>query len=217
MKRLWILVLVLAFVLAGTMALISCFTVNDDDDDDGQGDDDYSGDDDDDVSDDDDDDDSQIPEETWTDPATGLMWQEPYAEDCMYWTDAIDYCDGLNWASYNNWHLPTIGELRSLIKGCPTTETDGTCGVSDECLENNCLWDNSEACSGCEILEGPGNEGCYWDSFFSNEFCGHFWSSSSVTDLFESYAWYVLFDRAQIGQGAKVEQYTWCLDVRCVR
>ena len=65
---------------------------------------------------------------TWTDPATGLMWQnEKYtAEDdrnykkdieggkVWSWKNAKKYCQNLQLDGYSDWRLPNINELMSL-------------------------------------------------------------------------------------------------------
>ena len=50
-----------------------------------------------------------------TDTVTGLMWQEPQAADKYAWADAICYCASLGLAGYNDWRLPTVIELVSIM------------------------------------------------------------------------------------------------------
>ena len=115
----------------------------------------------------------------WTDPTTGLTWQNPPAEGDMGWSAAKDYCASLP-LDGGGWHLPAINELRSLIRGCPNTVAGGACGVTDSCLEPLC-WDEalckSAACTG---LSGPAN-GMYWPAGMQgDDFV--FWSSSHFTE-----------------------------------
>lgn len=95
-------------------------------------------------------------------------------EGYMNWQAAMDYCDGLALCGHGDWHLPTISELRSIIRGCPATETGGSCGVTDECVERDC-W--SEECQGCTTGAGP-TDGCYWETSLSDECDSWFWSST---------------------------------------
>lgn len=64
----------------------------------------------------------------------GNMWSA-ISEKWMSSEDAEDYCYYLDELGYHNWRLPTIDELRTLIKDCPKTETGGSCAITDECLE----------------------------------------------------------------------------------
>ena len=52
---------------------------------------------------------------TVTDSNTGLMWQKAPASERYDWTEAMSYAENLTFAGYNDWRLPTIKELYSLI------------------------------------------------------------------------------------------------------
>ena len=150
----------------------------------------------DDDNDDSNDDDYDDEDYTWTDPNTGMTWHfggnDPEISDHFWtWHEANEYCENVIWAGYNDWRLPTISELRTLIRGCPFTETGGPCGVTDECYWWSCL--DYRFCPGCPLLEGP-NDGryavsgcgdyCYWQT----------WSSTTYNDT----AWFVNFCDASI-------------------
>lgn len=44
---------------------------------------------------------------------TGLMWQQTIERDD--WSDALSYCDGLTYAGYSDWRLPTPQELLTIV------------------------------------------------------------------------------------------------------
>lgn len=57
---------------------------------------------------------------TVTDNLTGLMWvkdpaQLPGFSSPMYWYDALNACENLVFAGYDDWRLPNINELLSII------------------------------------------------------------------------------------------------------
>jgi hypothetical protein len=144
------------------------------------------------------------------DPASALCWQDPPPESTYTWQQAMDYCAALSLAGHGagEWHLPTIGELRSLIRGCPGTETGGSCGVTDSCLGGSC-W--SDACTGCARLAGPGEGGAYWPAGFGGR-VGWYWSSSSYAGS-ASNAWGVTFNTGHVYHYDKTPTRY----VRCVR
>ena len=126
-----------------------------------------------------------------------LTWQNPPAENSMTWQEAIDYCTNLT-QDGGGWRLPTISELRSLIRGCEATQTGGSCGVTDDCLSYSSCW--SDTCSGCSYSDGPA-DGCYWPSDMQGP-CQYYWSSSSGEDD-DDYAWNVGFSYGYVGSLSK--------------
>lgn len=52
---------------------------------------------------------------TVTDNWTRLMWTTNANHGSKSWDDAIDYCNSYSLAGYNDWRLPNINELHSLI------------------------------------------------------------------------------------------------------
>ena len=130
----------------------------------------------------------------WTDPASGLTWHNPGSKSGeMSWEDARQYCTSLS-SSGGGWHLPTIDELRSLMRGCPATETGGTCNISEnDCLDISC-WDSS--CVECPD-DGPGTAGCYWPAEMQGD-CSWFWSASELKTS-PGYAWYIVYVVGHVG------------------
>lgn len=60
-------------------------------------------------------DDTGAGEDTVTDSATGLMWMASNADTTMNWEDALSYAESSDYAGYDDWRLPNIKELQSLI------------------------------------------------------------------------------------------------------
>jgi hypothetical protein len=96
------------------------------------------------------------------DPETGLCWQVPWAEEKMSWQDAIAYCDALELAGHDGWYLPDIEELITLIRGCANNEPGGVCEAHVDIPKRH--WCTELQRYACSANEGPGVNGCYWDT-----------------------------------------------------
>ncbi len=155
---------------------------------------------------------------TYTDPVTGLMWEGVGSEDESYMDDAENYCEGLVLENFDDWRLPTITELRTLIHGCAKTATGGDCEVADpDCLEDAC----GDSCNNCGINKGPGINGYYWDPDADNAFWNKedndfvFLSSSKVSDG-EDTVWFVDFATGEVYNG-ELSWYDQRHKTHCVR
>lgn len=148
-------------------------------------------------------------DEIVTDNSTGLSWQK-YDQTEVNWIEANEYCENLELGAYKDWRLPTISELRSLVRGCDFTQTGGSCAVTDDCATPEC-WDDS-FCHGCETNGGPGINGRYWPAALAGE-GWTYWTSTQV-GIDDNCAWGIFFGGASVhGFGKKDDG----LNVRCVR
>ena len=167
--------------------------------------------------------DTDIPDNDTTDTDTGLdelpecskdsgtpckleddVWSSK--EGAKNWDDAVAHCNNLREGGYN-WELPSIDQLRTLIKNCTPTEPEGSCHVTDACsyyLTGGCFDDNK--CN--NPLECPNY---YEHSLFGDT--GEFWSSSSLKDFPDEKAWKVDFSYGLINFKEKSD----AINVRCVR
>jgi len=135
----------------------------------------------------------------------GLKWSKK-APKSINWSDAKKYCENLVEDGYSDWRLPTISELRTLIKNCPATETGGECGVTDSCLSlRNC---RNDACSGCS----GSSDGKY--SKLGDTEC--FWSFSEESDH-AGFAWYVRFSNGYVSNDSDGNDKHYEVYVRCVK
>jgi hypothetical protein len=150
--------------------------------------------------------DQEAPEETWTDPISGLTWQNgaDVGSTGHLWDEASSYCADLEWSGYGDWRLPTISELRTLIRNHDGTVTDGACGVTNDCLSSGCY---NEACGD----EMPGSGDLYWPPEISGQI-DWYWSSSGVTDD-DDVAWFASFEGGGVYYYGVYDAYA----VRCVR
>ena len=97
------------------------------------------------------------------------------------WADGHSYCEALSQEGYDDWFMPNVDELRTIIRGCPSTMTAGACAIVEGSEET--LF--SEDCDGCSPNQGPATEGCYWVDGFSGGCPPNLWlwTSSESIDL----------------------------------
>ena len=137
------------------------------------------------------------------DPETDLIWSKKTG--VMTWGEAVSYCNDMNKDGENIWHLPTISELRTLVRNCEGTVFGGSCGIDDDCL-------NDARCNQgghCEECSEKANEIGYYSKFFEFD---DLWSSSEVGDE-ENSAWYIDFWNANL----KFKQEDETSSTRCVK
>jgi hypothetical protein len=122
---------------------------------------------------------------TVLDSLTGLMWiTEPHAvsgnSDSLDWTNAISFCNGLEFAGYDDWVLPNVRELETLVN-C------GKGSWGDRTSE----WLNSE--------ELP----------FSGIYPQLYWTSTTYF-MNNTYAWSVALGTGEIDKAEKSQShYAW--------
>ena len=124
----------------------------------------------------------------------------------MTFESAATHCEGLTEGGYDDWRMPTITQLRSLIRNCEGPATGGNCGISapnqlsvnyrtDKCL--------------CDSIED--NDGFY--SKLGDDDNVVLWSNSDV-DENSNFAWAVNFSNASINTYSKSDDLN---EVRCMR
>lgn len=152
----------------------------------------------------------------WPDTGSTLSWESTPSAETHAQADARFRCDGLVLGGHDDWRLPSVDELRSLIRGCPVTEPGGACPASDpSCLSSTADTCNTDACLGCSSAQngGPGGGGCYWDAALAGSCAEATWSRSVDTVVPASYSWVVFFDRAMVTAMENATE----LSARCVR
>jgi hypothetical protein len=132
----------------------------------------------------------------WLDPSSGLCWQAVADTEPRTWYEAMDYCDERpREANGSVWRLPTLDELRTIIRGCPATEPGGSCEAGEACLDVGCL---TAPCSECPMLGEPGT-GLYQTPELSGPF-PIYWSSTPCTgyEADPALAWIVNFRHGHV-------------------
>ena len=145
----------------------------------------------------------------WKDTKSGLTWQVAPTGGKLTREQALAHCKSLSLDGHGDWRLPTISELRSLVRGCPGTQKDGSCKVTDSCVSyKKC---RNESCGHCPEQGGPGLHGAYWPPELSG-MASWYWSSCPVADD-KGAAWNLLFSTGSVDSNNRINDY----HVRCVR
>ncbi|MBN1543848.1 DUF1566 domain-containing protein [Candidatus Woesearchaeota archaeon] len=144
----------------------------------------------------------------WCDPDTALCWQYEPPATTYALPDAIAYCDGLELDGSTEWRLPTIDELRTLVRGCPDSEMGGACEIIDGC-NADC---DSSPCFSCEFMETE----CYLPEAIPG--CTGWARSSSVIADRPDHSWVINFETAHVaGSYSQLGDNSVPASVRCVR
>ncbi len=120
---------------------------------------------------------------TVTDNATGLMWQQADSGSGLDWENALAYADSATIAEYDDWRLPNIKELQSIVDytRSPSASDEANLGPA---IDTDYF----------QITELPSGTTNYDTNY------GYFWSSTSAyfggDSLEYYYAWYVAFGTA---------------------
>ena len=136
---------------------------------------------------------------TWQGCSAGQMGESCIGEvEKKSHPDAVTYCEGLTWGGFDDWVLPNIDELRSLIRGCAKNEYGSSeCSVAHQCSysTNNANTCGDDYCHGFVSQGGgPGSDGCYWPADLPGT-CSGLWSSSLRSS---SNAYVVIFFEALV-------------------
>ena len=90
---------------------------------------------------------------TIADEATGLMWQRSDSGAGMEWADALSYCEALDVGGYDDWALPDVKQLQSIVDYTRSPSATASAAI-DPVFEATVIVD-----------EGGGDDyGFYWSS-----------------------------------------------------
>ena len=146
------------------------------------------------------------------DNKTKLMW-EHYKKKEGSWQSGKTYCANLSLAGFQDWRMPNISEVRSLVYDCPTIEKDnkcdikigGSCGVTEKCLPcgitTTCLGKSCDTGNCAKYPHSSTNNGCDWMKGLVGSVY-HVWSSSSVSES-STEAWYINFHLCNLKRETK--------------
>lgn len=105
-----------------------------------------------------------------------LCWAQTWSERGT-WEAGNTFCETLDFGGSDKWHLPTLAEWITAMRGCQ----NGTTGDAND--ETQCTWVSNQTlmqnCNGCPAGDGPDDdsEGCYWNVELDGP-CDDYWSTS---------------------------------------
>ena len=167
---------------------------------------------------------------SWYDEETNLSWQDPqkdaFTEDNsgVNSFDAIRCCEELVIQGHDDWRLPSIDELRTIIRGAPKSEAGGACAVTGGAkLAGRSVMDIM-ACGGqLKPFQCAGAGNCCWNEALTGT-CNtvdpastthylEYWSSTPAADDPDNWIGFVFFDTGTVGFNHALSFG----EVRCVR
>jgi hypothetical protein len=77
----------------------------------------------------------------------------------MTFEEAGKYCENLEENGFDDWHLPSLFEIRTLGNACLEEENSDFCTVTDSCEWDNC---ENELCGKCLKYDGSVDYGTFW-------------------------------------------------------
>ena len=139
-----------------------------------------------------------------TDSESNFTWSS-ISKDVIMQVEAVSYCDNLSEGGFEDWHLPKIEELRTLLKNCEKSTTTESCLLKDS--EGSCSKEGfSVVYCNCSYKD----DGSYSKLGDKTQ---TLWSSTLVTED-QNKAWGIRFSQAEIDFFTKEEAK---YNVRCVR
>ena len=138
------------------------------------------------------------------DSKSKLTWSEK-TQFAMSHSEALNHCATHSEGGLSGWHVPKIGELRTLVLACPNMEMpNGNCTVKDGCL--NPLDCSSNNCDPCSADANGGH-----NKFGNTDI---FWSQEKVLMISGNSVWVINFNNAQLSLMSETNATYY---VRCVR
>ena len=77
----------------------------------------------------------------------------------MTFEEAEKYCKSLSENGFDDWHLPTLHEIRTLADKCVAEENQDFCELTDSCEWNNCA---EILCGKCVKYDDSVDYGTFW-------------------------------------------------------
>jgi flagellar biosynthesis GTPase FlhF len=111
----------------------------------------------------------------------GLMWEKETRK--MNWNDAMEYAKNLRLGGYSDWRLPTVDELKEVVRSCGGTSVEH----SDKNFYS--ILDKNKA--------NFSYQSCYKNKGFKNDDWYWYWGSTSISGGTD-YGWLVDFDNGGV-------------------
>ncbi len=131
-----------------------------------------------------------------------LIWSNINSKN-IKWAEAEKHCNDLTEGGFEDWRMPTISELRTLVQNCEKTATGGACNVTDECTSSNSTANprcyNVDLCTSTTSAYGIEFCGNKTDGSYSKLGDGalYLWSSTTSNDAGDS-VWFIYFKNTNI-------------------